>query len=289
MHLVDPLKQPQRFIQQADALVRQSFTQPTPGVDPFAVIDAHLEASFEAVLQEVAGEAAPRAAAQPSGQEPYKGASGPASLPGYMTGAPNGQLPVITGSAAAFPMGGVNPMMMGAMNPVMGGMNPMMGAMNPMMMGAMNPVMNPMLAGAVNPLSGAAVAGASARPGVPMGAELEAMIGRVAAKHGVPDWLVRNVVKAESGGNPIARSPVGAMGLMQLMPGTAAELGVSDPFNPAENLDGGTRYLRQMLDRFGGDVAKAVAAYNAGPGAVEKHGGIPPYAETQAYVKRVLD
>jgi soluble lytic murein transglycosylase-like protein len=115
------------------------------------------------------------------------------------------------------------------------------------------------------------------------------MIGRVAAKHGVPDWLVRNVVKAESGGNPIARSPVGAMGLMQLMPGTAAELGVSDPFNPAENLDGGTRYLRQMLDRFDGDVAKAVAAYNAGPGAVEKHGGIPPYAETQAYVKRVLD
>jgi hypothetical protein len=282
MHLVDPLKQPQRFIQQADALVRQSFTQPTPGVDPFAVIDAHLEASFEAVLHEVAGGAAPKAAAEPAGQEPTKGASGPASLPGYMMGAPNGQLPVITGSAAAFPMGGVNPMMMG-------GMTPMMGAMNPMMMGAMNPVMNPMLAGAVNPLTGAAAAGASARPGVPMGAELEAMIGRVAAKHGVPDWLVRNVVKAESGGNPIAKSPVGAMGLMQLMPGTAAELGVSDPFNPAENLDGGTRYLRQMLDRFDGDVAKAVAAYNAGPGAVEKHGGIPPYAETQAYVKRVLD
>lgn len=280
MHLVDPLKQPQRFIQQADALVRQSFAQPTPGVDPFAVIDAHLEASFEAVLKGVSGEAGPASA--PS-EMPAKGASGPASLPGYMTGAPNGQLPVITGSAAAFPMGGVNPMMMGGMNPMM------MGGMNPMMMGALNPVMNPMMTGAVNPLTGAAAAGASARPGVPMGAELEAMIGRVAAKHGVPDWLVRNVVKAESGGNPIARSPVGAMGLMQLMPGTAAELGVSDPFNPAENLDGGTRYLRQMLDRFGGDVAKAVAAYNAGPGAVEKHGGIPPYAETQAYVKRVLD
>ncbi|MFN3430648.1 MAG: lytic transglycosylase domain-containing protein [Candidatus Sericytochromatia bacterium] len=300
MHLVDPLKQPQRFIQQADALVRQSFTQPTPGVDPFAVIDAHLEASFEAVLHGVSGEGAPGAAAH-AGSEPSKGASGPVSLPGYMMGAPNGQMPVITGSASlsGVPMGGVNPMMMGGVNPMMpGGMNPMMpGGMNPMMMGGMNsmmagamtPIMNPMLTGAVNPLTGASAAGAAARPGVPMGAELEAMIGRVAAKHGVPDWLVRNVVKAESGGNPIARSPVGAMGLMQLMPGTAAELGVSDPFNPAENLDGGTRYLRQMLDRFGGDVAKAVAAYNAGPGAVEKHGGIPPYAETQAYVKRVLD
>lgn len=101
--------------------------------------------------------------------------------------------------------------------------------------------------------------------------------------------LLRAVMLAESGGDPSSVSPAGAQGLMQLMPETAAGLGVRDPFDPKQSLQGGARYLRTLLDRFGGDVAKAVAAYNAGPGAVDRYGGIPPYPETQAYVERVLE
>lgn len=125
-----------------------------------------------------------------------------------------------------------------------------------------------------------------ARPG--LSPELQAMIETKAAVHGLPAWLVKNVVLAESGGNPKATSPVGAQGLMQLMPETARELGVDNPYDAEDNLDGGVRYLKRMLDAFGGDLPKAVAAYNAGPGAVARHGGVPPYAETQAYVRRVL-
>jgi soluble lytic murein transglycosylase-like protein len=118
----------------------------------------------------------------------------------------------------------------------------------------------------------------------PFGAEIDA----AAAKHGIDPALLRALVRQESGFDPAARSPAGATGLTQLMPGTAASLGVTDATDPAQALDGGARYLRQQLDRFGGDERLALAAYNAGPGAVARHGGVPPYAETQQYVERVL-
>lgn len=116
---------------------------------------------------------------------------------------------------------------------------------------------------------------------------LDALIESAAAKHGVEPDLVKAVVRAESGFNPSAVSPAGARGLMQLMPGTARALGVSDAFNPEQNIDAGVRYLKQQIDRFG-DVRLALAAYNAGPAAVAKYGGVPPYRETQNYVNRVL-
>lgn len=111
---------------------------------------------------------------------------------------------------------------------------------------------------------------------------------RVASKkHGVPQNLIKAVIKQESAFNPQATSHCGAQGLMQLMPGTAKELGVKDSYNIEQNIDGGAKYLSQMLRMFKGDVKKSLAAYNAGPGNVKKHGGIPPFAETQNYVKRI--
>jgi soluble lytic murein transglycosylase-like protein len=108
-----------------------------------------------------------------------------------------------------------------------------------------------------------------------------------ARQHGLDPLLVKAVILAESAGRPRARSPKGAMGLMQLMPATARRFGVADPDDPAQNVAGGTRYLRWLLDRYGGDVALALAGYNAGEGAVDRHGGIPPYRETQNYVRTV--
>ncbi|MEW6467152.1 MAG: transglycosylase SLT domain-containing protein [Pseudomonadota bacterium] len=115
------------------------------------------------------------------------------------------------------------------------------------------------------------------------------LIRRTASQHGVDQALVRAVVHAESGFNPQAVSPKGATGLMQLMPATASRFGVRNIHDPHENVRGGVAYLRFLLDLFGGDVRLAVAAYNAGEGAVKKFGGIPPYDETITYVSRVMN
>lgn len=119
-------------------------------------------------------------------------------------------------------------------------------------------------------------------------ADIAKMIHLAAAKYGVDPKLALAVAEAESGLSPDAVSPVGAVGVMQLMPETARSLGVRNVSDPRENIDGGVRYLKQMLTTFGGDVSKAVAAYNAGPQAVKKYNGIPPYKETRNYVARVL-
>lgn len=115
----------------------------------------------------------------------------------------------------------------------------------------------------------------------------DGLIAQAASRYGLDPRLIHAVVQAESGYNPRAVSRAGARGLMQLMPETWQALGVTDPFDPAQNLNAGARYLRSMLDRFG-TLELALAAYNAGPGAVQRHGGIPPYRETQAYVARIL-
>jgi len=121
------------------------------------------------------------------------------------------------------------------------------------------------------------------------GEEYYGFIDEQAAVHGVRPDLVRAVIQAESGFNPRARSSKGAMGLMQLMPATAADLGVANPFNALENIRGGVAYLRRLLNRYDNDEALALAAYNAGPAAVDRHGSrVPPYQETQQYVKRIL-
>jgi len=112
-------------------------------------------------------------------------------------------------------------------------------------------------------------------------------IQSAASFNALEESLIRAIIHAESAYQPDARSPKGAQGLMQLMPQTAAELKVADPFDPADNIEGGARYLAQLLSEFDGDLDLAAAAYNAGPNAVYQHGGIPPYDETQEYVRRV--
>jgi len=119
-------------------------------------------------------------------------------------------------------------------------------------------------------------------------AEFEQLIKTCSDKYGVSSSLIKAVIHAESGYNPNAVSSKGASGLMQLMPATAKDLKVADRFNPKDNVEGGVKYLRFLLDTFNGDVSLAVAAYNAGLSRVAKYGGIPPYNETRTYVNRVL-
>ncbi|MBV8638439.1 MAG: lytic transglycosylase domain-containing protein [Candidatus Eremiobacteraeota bacterium] len=135
--------------------------------------------------------------------------------------------------------------------------------------------------------SGAAVGAINAPSMVPP-AQIDQLVNANASQWNVDPALVKAIIANESGFNANATSNVGAQGLMQLMPGTASGLGVTNAYDPAQNVYGGTRYIKGLLDRFNGDVRKAVAAYNAGPGAVEKYGGVPPYAETQNYVENVL-
>lgn len=124
--------------------------------------------------------------------------------------------------------------------------------------------------------------------GLNVSGDTNSLIKEAAARYQVDPRLVAAVAQTESGGNQEAVSPAGAVGVMQLMPETAAGLGVN-PYDKRQNIEGGAKYLRQMMDTFGGDVQKAVAAYNAGPQAVKEYNGIPPYRETQDYVNKVLD
>jgi soluble lytic murein transglycosylase-like protein len=129
---------------------------------------------------------------------------------------------------------------------------------------------------------------ASPVPAIVPPAQVDRLVSVNANAWGVDPALVKAIIANESGFDANATSKTGAQGLMQLEPGTAKDLGVTDAYDPAQNISGGTRYIRGLLDRFHGDMRLAVAAYNAGPGAVMKYNGVPPYAETQSYVENVL-
>lgn len=139
-----------------------------------------------------------------------------------------------------------------------------------------------------NASEGSAEAGDGPAASAAPSPQIEALIEQNANASGVDPALIKAVMANESSFSAGATSPAGAMGLMQLMPETAASLGVANSYDPAQNVWGGTRYLRSLLDRYQGDIRKALAAYNAGPEAVDNHGGVPPYAETQNYVSNVL-
>jgi soluble lytic murein transglycosylase-like protein len=146
---------------------------------------------------------------------------------------------------------------------------------------------NASLASLASPLGTQAASATSTSSSLPAGTPYAAEITAAAQANGLDPALLAGLIKQESGFNPNAGSGAGARGLTQLMPGTAAGLGVSNVLDPVQSINGGAKYLKQQLEAFGGDTAKALAAYNAGPGAVQRFGGIPPYSETQNYVRIV--
>jgi soluble lytic murein transglycosylase-like protein len=146
-------------------------------------------------------------------------------------------------------------------------------------------------ASAPQPVASAAALGAPVAAGAFSSAgssPYDNLVAAAAQRHGIDPALLHGLIQQESGFDPSATSGAGAVGLCQLMPSTAAALGVTDPSDPAQSIDAGARYLKQQLDAFGGDPSLALAAYNAGPGAVRGYGGVPPYPETQDYVQKVL-
>ncbi len=207
-------------------------------------------------------------------------------------------------------MGGMMPGMgsMGCFSPVMGnclgnfmgmGQSPLMGGMMPGGGGMpfSGAYAGPGGAGAYAGGPGGSFAGAYAGPngagavagaGGPVSGQFSDMINMEARKNGVDPALVKAIIKNESNFNPRATSHCGAQGLMQLMPGTARGLGVQNAYDPGQNIMGGAKYIGQLMKQFGGDMRLAVAAYNAGPGNVKKHGGVPPFKETQNYVVKVM-
>ena len=142
---------------------------------------------------------------------------------------------------------------------------------------------------ATRPAAVRAVTSLSNRKNEPGERDLDRIIVEAAARHQVDPALVKAVINTESGGNPVAVSRKGAMGLMQLVPGTAERFGVGNPFDPAQNVEGGTTYLKALLDRYNGDLSKSLAAYNAGERAVDVIGGVPWFPETRRYVRKVTD
>jgi len=148
----------------------------------------------------------------------------------------------------------------------------------------LSPVAVPALIPAAAPLAQARLA----KPNAVKPQDLNEVINTISDQHHLDPDFINSVIHAESGFNPRAVSPKGAQGLMQLMPGTASKLGVSNAFDPRANVEGGTRYLSELLQRYNFDVIKALAAYNAGPQRVQQYGGVPPYYETRTYVARIV-